>query len=118
MKKKKYNKLGDVERFLSAFVAYAVDQGVLLITHAMTNCEGRHCLLGELLARGGRYDGEDELNDELARRLGIPANMVVDIMEGWDWAGWPGTTLPFERLGRRLRTRYLLRNKRVTEANA
>lgn len=114
---KKYNKLGDVERFLSAFVDYAVDQGVPLITHHMSNC-GVHCLLGELLARGGYgYDG-DEPRDELGRRLGIPPNMVVDIMEGWDRRDSSGRALPFERLGRRLRTRYLLRNKRVTEVNA
>lgn len=115
---KKYNKLGDVERFLSAFVDYAVDQGVGLITHMMTDDRsGMHCLLGEVLHRGGGYYG-DEINDELGRRLGIPSNMVVDIMEGWDRRESSGRTLPFERLGRRLRTRYLLRHNRAREATA
>jgi hypothetical protein len=106
--KKNVSKLKDVEKFLAAFVDQAADQGVELITGRMVDYKGAHCLLGEVLVRGGvcRYDGTNL--GAISRSLGISANTVLCLMNGWD-GRYEKATHPFERLGARLRARYTSR---------
>lgn len=103
----KRSKLKDVEQFLNAFVDEAVRCNVPLICGAMEDLAGKHCLMGEVLARYLPTSEWADTLDTLGLLLGIHRNRVTDIIEGWDRPSHRGTKLPYERLGGRLRVRYL-----------
>lgn len=113
----KKSKLKDVEQFLNAFVDEAVRRKVPLITHTMGDITGSHCLMGELNVRSGSSDWMGA-TETLELRLGAHLNMVVDIIRGWD-RPFNGSKLPYERLGSRLRARYMgLLGRKQAEAIA
>lgn len=97
----------DVKQFLAAFVDEAVRCKVPLISGAMEDLNGEHCLMGEVLIRYMPAGGWVDVLETLGHRLGIHRNRVTDIIEGWDRPFYSGTKLPYERLGSRLRARYM-----------
>lgn len=101
----------DVRRFLAAFVDVAVDNNVKLLEGCWNDAGGSHCLLGELVHRGGGHvrAWSATWSDQAAAVLGIDWKDVNALTAGWD-----GDDLaePFGRIGLWLRARYIRRWER------